>query len=393
MIQVSPFETLDLHHSLHQNGAMRHPYTLFKRKTSKVWYFYYYEGHTRKAASTGTTRKYEAEQYAESFLRLGKYQDITFSEYAKDFFLWDSCPWIKRQHAKGRPFSQATAFHRRGHLKNYLFPKFRNYTLSSLNRVQIEKWLIDLPIGNGAKNAIMCTLRIILREAEAENLISLNPLDKMEPMGKTCRPRGIFTREELKAMFPEERNELIELWGSMEIAVLFYILSITGIRQGEGRALQWKDVLWEGGLVVSKSVKYDNSVGSTKTNSMRVVPLTSRGLNLLKQWREESPYREEDDFIFFGTQGDKVMGSQTINRPFHRMLEVVPIEGNGRILVIHSFRHTFNTMMKRVLPLTTLQAITGHTTEEMSEHYDHPTADDLFNTVKGSKEIIEGVLK
>jgi hypothetical protein len=56
----------------------------------------------------------------------------------------------------------------------------------------------------------------------------------MEPMGKTCRPRGIFTREELKAMFPEERKELIELWGSMEIAVLFYILSITVSDRGKG---------------------------------------------------------------------------------------------------------------------------------------------------------------
>lgn len=96
---------------------MKHEYTLFKRKGAKVWYMYYYEGSIRKKASTGKVKKFEAEQFAQSFLETGTFKDVTVQEYAQRFFLWDSCQWIKRQHAKGRPFSKAVDT-----LRNIYFP-------------------------------------------------------------------------------------------------------------------------------------------------------------------------------------------------------------------------------------------------------------------------------
>jgi integrase len=236
-------------------------------------------------------------------------------------------------------------------------------------------------------------LRIILREAEAEGIIERDPLEKMEVMGKNSKIRDAFTLEELKLMFPQEREQLMKIWGEAKYATLFYILSITGMRQGEARALQWKDVFWDGGLVISKSVKFDRSIGSTKTQNVRVVLLTSRGIELLKQWKEESPYAEPEDYIFFSTRGDRVLCSQTIRHLLHEVCKKLSIKTEGRILVVHSFRHTFNTLMRRVLPQATLQAITGHSTEKMSEHYDHPTPNDLFNNIKGSQRLIEGVLE
>ena len=103
---------------------MRHEFTLFRRKGQKVWYFYYYEGSKRKARSTGKTLKYEAEQETHKFLTSGENQNITLEEFTKDFFVWDCCSWIRRQHAKGRSFSEAVADSRRGHVVNYILPAF-----------------------------------------------------------------------------------------------------------------------------------------------------------------------------------------------------------------------------------------------------------------------------
>ena len=75
---------------------MRHEYTLFKRfKDTKnrkgvVWYFYYYDVNgKRQSKSTGLSKKYEADQFAQEFLNEDDRTDITLQEYTTDFFVWD----------------------------------------------------------------------------------------------------------------------------------------------------------------------------------------------------------------------------------------------------------------------------------------------------------------
>jgi integrase len=43
----------------------------------------------------------------------------------------------------------------------------------------------------------------------------------------------------------------------------------------------------------------------------------------------------------------------------------------GRNLVIHSLRHTANTIYRKVLPDEVLQKFTGHSSKEMTDNYDH----------------------
>ncbi len=280
-----------------------------------------------------------------------------------------------------------------GHLTKYIFPAFGHIPLSKINRVKIERWLVDLPLANLTKNGILYTFRIIMREAELENLIQTNPLEKIEAMGKTSKARDAFTMEELRTLFPEEKLKLIEIWKTEKYAIAFSILATIGLHSGELRALQWKDVLWDGGLSIEKSVKVDQTIGTTKTNEARVVLLTSRALKLLAEWREESPYSEMSDFIFFGPDGEHPMDRGVLLEVLKHAMKICSINTEGRNLVVHSFRHTFNTLMRRVLPQATLQAITGHKTEQMSAHYDHPTREDLFNSIRDSQKSIEGVLK
>jgi len=130
---------------------MRHEYTLFKRyKDSKnrkgvTWFFYYYDQNGKRVArSTGKSLKGEAEEVAKEFVKEQTSTTITLTEYTKTFFKWNECLWIKRQLAKGKQFSKAMAHLRRGHLTNYILPKFGNRVLSTLNQVEIENWLVDL---------------------------------------------------------------------------------------------------------------------------------------------------------------------------------------------------------------------------------------------------------
>lgn len=129
--------------------TVRNEYTLFKRykdpknKKGIVWFFYFYdEEGKRKSNSSGKSLKHETVVIVEKFLAQEDTKDRKLNEYAKTFFAWDECLWIKRQLAKGKRFSKTTATLRRDHLTNYILPQFGKRALSSLNRVEIESWLV-----------------------------------------------------------------------------------------------------------------------------------------------------------------------------------------------------------------------------------------------------------
>ena len=125
---------------------MRQQYSLYKRFTDNKkfsWYFCYYNADGKRVyKATGKTKKGEARQVAEDFISSLSPQSMTLKKYTDKFFEWGSCPWIQRQHAKGKSFSVSVARSRRSHLDNYIIPKFGNRKLESLNRVEIENWLI-----------------------------------------------------------------------------------------------------------------------------------------------------------------------------------------------------------------------------------------------------------
>ena len=144
--------------------------------------------------------KHEAVTIVEKFLAQDDTKDRKLKEYAKTFFVWDECLWIRRQHAKGKRSSKTNATLRRDHLNNYILPKFGNRTLTSLNRVEIENWLVALKsiktgkqLSNQTKNHILYAFRIVLREAERESIPPYNCLSIVESLAVHPKIRGVFS--------------------------------------------------------------------------------------------------------------------------------------------------------------------------------------------------------
>ena len=372
--------------------SKKHDYTLFRRKDSKIWYFYYYDGNKRISKSTGKLKKYDAEIFSKAFLDKDGSENITLFDYTKDFFVWTKCKWIKRQHAKGRNFSEIVAKNRRGILNNYILPKYGFKFIADLNRINIEDWLISLKLAGSTKNQILYTFRTVLKNAEFQNVIKTNPLDKIERMATNSKTRDVFTLQELKILFPEDKIKLYHIWKNLKYAACFFVLATTGIRTGEIRAIHWKDILWDhGGLIIDKAAKHDGSIGSTKTNKSRVVLLPSKTIDILNKWRKESPFNQEDDLIFFGSEREKVISQSYLSMYFKPCLNRAGIQVNNRILVVHSFRHGFNTMMRQVLPEQIFRELTGHKSEKMTDLYDHPSLDEKIKRLGASRKLIEGV--
>jgi integrase len=365
------------------------------KKGRTVYYVRFYNPRTGKMTkvSSGETTAGRARTFADKLLAEGIGSSPRLEDYAKDFFKWSVCPWIKRQHAKGRQFGEYQAKTRRAHLDNYIIPQFGKKRLADLTRPMIENWLVGLELENQTKNHILYSFRIILREAEAEKQMAVDPLAKAEPLGRNHKSRDALTMDELRILFPATNRKLLEIWKSEKYVALFMTMATTGIRSGEARALAWQHILPGGWLFVERAFNMGGRLGETKTRDQRVIPLPARTQAVLSRWRAKSPFTEPDSLIFFGNDADKPLNVKTVTDLFPLALQRAKVGTKGRNIVAHSLRHTYNTVMRAVLPEELLRRFTGHKTPEMTALYDHPALMDQIKQLEPARGLVEAVWK
>lgn len=381
---------------------LKQDYRLFQRKGSPSWYCYVWQGSKRIHLSTGESVKWRAEEKAKKLAahyRTGQAMPsgkrITLDAFASDFFRWGVCSWIEKQHARNRPFSKDVARSRRSHLDNHILPAFKHYYMDEITRGAVEKWLMGLDLANQTRNHVLFSFRIVLREAEAQGIIGSNPLEKLDPFAvnaKTTRARDTLSMEELRALFPEDREKLLAVWLLPKHAAAFMVLASTGLRSGELRALQWRHVLWtDHALHVEQSAKLDGTIGATKTGDTRIVLLPSRTETELSMWMTKSKHKGTDDLVFYGRSGTHPIAAHTLSNAMGPALERSKIAISGRNIVVHSLRHGYNTYLRRKVPADILRALTGHKTQKMTDVYDHPTLSDRTASLAPAREALDGI--
>ncbi|HUV08923.1 MAG TPA: tyrosine-type recombinase/integrase [Spirochaetia bacterium] len=368
---------------------MKAPFNIWRRGR----YWYYRLPGEKTFHSTGCSNKRLATDFIYRTIQSHGQPKTTLEQYATDFFKWDVCRWIRRQHAKGRNFARTAAKQRRAHLEKYIFPQFGAIPLGKLNQNMIEDWLVSLALAGQTKNHILYTFRIVLRQAQIEKIIENNPLEKVDPFAIQARPRDCFTLDELRCLFPPDKEDMTRIWRYPKHAVCFYTLAATGIRSGEARALRWRHVLWEGGLLIQQAVKPDGEIASTKSGAERIVLAPSRLLELLLEWRRQTPYPDPEHLVFYGRDGSTPMSRNVLNKQLPKCLGRTTIEAGDRLLVVHSFRHTYNTIMRQILPEAILRSMIGHSSEEMTNRYDHPTVQDRLQKLLEVRSTVESIWK
>jgi hypothetical protein len=127
--------------------------------------------------SNGGSKIGRAHTFAEKFIADETGVSPRHEEQAADLFKRGECKWIRRQHAKPC----------RGHLDRNILPTFGEKRLAAHTRPALSNWLVMLPLGNQTKNHVHSTLKILLREAEAEKLIRLDLLATYTPRGMVAR--------------------------------------------------------------------------------------------------------------------------------------------------------------------------------------------------------------
>jgi hypothetical protein len=167
-------------------------YTLYWRVVpsgKRVVYYYAWDEYNKRRGgySTGQTTVTAAKLYCDKLLREGRLipnSDFmpTFAEYARGWWEWETCSYLKKRR-KRASLTQAYADNNRKNLKNQLIPYFGSMPLNKITKDDVENWfddMIERDYQNTTINGWFGTLKTMLIEAVERKLIPKDPTDKMQ---------------------------------------------------------------------------------------------------------------------------------------------------------------------------------------------------------------------
>lgn len=392
---------------------MASDYTFYKRTTKnnkKTYYVRFRDpetGERLSGISTGCPTKGDADRWARDYIaqgNLNKKSTQLFANYAKDWFAWGRCSYIKIVRQKGQRFSKGYADACRRHLDNHILPFFKNKKLKDIKVTDLESFLsyLSTPKTEGGKefstssvNSIYQVLKIMLEEAYRKELINTTPTERVNKIVRTHKETGLIPLEKIKELFREDTIQ--KVWNNNVIHFTLNLVSAsTGMRQGEILALRIRDI-HERYIDVTHTWDRKYGLKEPKYNSKRKIPIPELTSKYLSQLIFSHPYSDElDALIFFGKKKETAIDHKAVNKHFHRSMENVGIENDTRKelnITFHSWRHTFNTMMRNKISDYKLRQLTGHKSEAMTDHYTHFSIDDYQDVAKIQNQLFNSQFK
>jgi len=386
------------------------PFNLTKRPGSRFYYVQFYdtEGHRYKI-STGQVDKESARRMCErNMARLGLPMPLTsrkdfFKDFAKDFYDYETSPYLRKHRNSEEGIGHDWADTCQKRLDKYLIKYWGEYELNKITPYKINEWLESLylpeegdkkPLNANTVKQIFDNFKTILDEAVRKGKLVKNPCrdDIVEkPKKKKGKRRNILSPDAFERLFDPEN--LPEVWGKNKMPhyVANLLLAMTGMRLGEIMALRDEDIKGtdrEPFLVIEHSYSKKYGLKDTKTKEKRIVPIHPYILHLLEEIKPAEGY-------VFSLDGGKTPIKEGIRRALYRALERIGIsqaERKASNVVLHSWRYFCDTiLLESGMPIAGVQAITGHKTEEMTEHYSRVDGRNFGRRVQAIQEGVLGI--
>jgi integrase len=305
----------------------------------------------------------------------GRQASPLFADYCANFWDWDSSPYIQGKQARGQRIGREHVTHCAAYVKNYIRPAFPALRLAAVRPFMIEDFMMKLKkdsgLGNRSINGILAAAVVPLHEAARLGLIATDPASSMRMLGNDARKKGIPTEDEVRA--------LVALPGLDPRARCAILLGAAcALRIGEIQALRISDIGEETITVASNWAKMDG-LKCTKTGRVRIVPLPRMIRDTLLELEAANPHGP-GHFLMYGTLPDAPLDMRALERMFYAALRRIGVDEEtrtARALSFHSLRHWSNATLRGAVSDAKLRLLTGHSTEAMTDRYDHATESDL----------------
>lgn len=237
--------------------------------------------------------------------------------------------------------------------------------LDRLSRADIIAWRDGQLAGYAAStvNSRLRVLKTMLADATAERGLR-NPAHRIAalPVRLTYGdPDGanVLESEELRRLLANAKCE--GRWYPV-----FLFLAFTGVRFGEMAALRRGDLDLAKGRVHIRRAKWKQTVGTTKTGRTRTIPLAAPLVSVLEELIDVDG---DPNAIVFPSSKGTMLSNGSARGALLRALDRAEI---WKPFTLHGFRRTFNNLVRRETKSTmVVKALTGHSTDRMTEHYSH----------------------
>ena len=258
----------------------------------------------------------------------------------------------------------ATVEAHESYLTLHILPMWKNHKLSEVKTVAVEKWLESLDLAPATKTKIRNIMSAVYSHGMRHEWIAFNPISKVRCSAKRLREPDVLTPREFQALLQEL---------SLRERVMVMLAGSTGLRRSELFALRWSDInFFTMEVAVTRSC-VRNHFGAPKTEaSGKPVPLHTGVSSVLVEWRKESPYNSDDDFLFPSLRmngGQPLMPDMILKKIIRPALVRAGI--TGKVIGWHSFRHSLATNLRSL-------GVDVKVAQELLRHANSRTTMDLY---------------
>lgn len=307
---------------------------------------------------------------------------LMFGDFVND---WDN------KHAK-KNLAGKTQRNYREKLENYILPRFENKKLNEIKPIHVVNFLHDVSLPGAAISGrkkslsdatlyeIDKTMRVVLNKAVEWQLIKNSPMEGLS-RPKVRKKKMKFYENEEVIVFMRVMYQIESVW-----RMLLVTYAISGMRRGEGIALQWPDFHFDEGYIeLTRSIPFFENgkphVKSTKTDEdKRIITMPDWYMEEMKTfkeyWDDEKKMTGEewrggsDEYVFHSGSGipytpETVTGTWTKIKKSYGLKDIR----------LHDLRHTMITfLLNEGETILNVQERAGHSSSKITtDVYGHVT--------------------
>ncbi len=339
-------------------------------KEIKRWYYWFYgqDGKQKKRACKGCINKAEAQQYIAALPPLNNSLQKTslIKNITAEMFIPGSAH-VERRKQLGKSVKPLLLTECR-HYIELIALAFGQYDITLLEIADIYKYLLKLEKSGSWKNRFLEIFTEIYREASWNKIKVSVPV--FERFTRDSKKSDILSTDEISLLFRKENF-------SHESFYCMFLLALSaGLRLGEAIGFKQQQILISyqavviDGFVNNHGIRLPyNKTGSEENPRYRVALVPEFTMCEINKYIDKN-YIGADDFIF--TISGNFIRRDFARREFCNALKKAGILNKDRKITPHSLRYTYVTRTRRLLDANTVQIMTGHSSIEMSDHYNRP---------------------
>lgn len=263
--------------------------------------------------------------------------------------------------------------------------KLKDITVDDIQTLYND--LSDRDFATGTVKLMGAVLNGCFKKAVNNRMIAFNPVPLAEiPKCKEKKEKYIFTKT--------EQQQFMEYIKNSYLYDFFRVVIMSGMRNGEARALQWKDIDFNKKLIhVNHTLialvggGYMLDTPKTKT-SKRIIPLLPQAEELLiemKQQADSIGIGEKDNYVFCLPDGTEISRARVTTQLEHIEEQMRKDEIPVGHITCHTLRHAFATRaIESGMKPQVLKTIMGHSNISMTM--------DLYAHVLGDEKVQEMIL-